>query len=130
MQRTCAHRPLSKANPFTHRIGLRSFVAVLALALAGCSAPYRSAKIVGGIGGVLAAGGGTAWVIGEHQDSNSLILPGVISSVVGAACLATAAMMVAAQSSCALDADCVDGYACRELPAPAGRQPYSQCVPR
>ena len=111
-------------------MGMCTFVAVLVVALVGCSAPYRSAKIVGGIGGVLAVGGGTAWVIGENQDSTSLILPGVISSLVGAACLATAAMMVAAQASCALDADCADGYMCRELPAPAGREPYSQCVPR
>jgi hypothetical protein len=112
------------------RLGIRALVAVLGLGLAACGAPYRSAKIVGGVGGVLAAGGGTAWVIGEHQDSNALVFPGVVSSLLGAACLATAAMMVAAQSSCTLDADCADGYMCRELPAPAGREPYSQCVPR
>lgn len=99
-------------------------------ALAGCAAPYRGAKIVGGMSGILAAAGGTAWVVGEKTDSSSLIVPGVIATLAGAVGMAAAAMMVAAQSSCAADAECLEGYTCRELPAPAGQEPYSQCVPR
>ncbi|MDX2019153.1 MAG: hypothetical protein SF187_02860 [Deltaproteobacteria bacterium] len=95
-----------------------------------CSAPYRGAKFVGGVSGVLAAAGGTAWVVGENTDSSGLIVPGVIATIIGAVGMATAAMVVAAQSSCAADAECLDGYQCRELPAPAGQEPYSQCVPR
>lgn len=102
----------------------------LCVLLTACSAPYRTAKIVGGIGGLLAAAGGTAWVVGEGSDSDSVILPGVIATAIGAACLTTSAMLIAAQSSCVLDADCTEGHMCRELPAPAGREPYSQCVPR
>ena len=109
--------------------GSRALVGLCVL-LTACSAPYRTAKIVGGIGGLLAAAGGTAWVVGERGDSDSLILPGVIATAIGAACLTTAAMLIAVQSSCVLDADCTEGYMCRELPAPAGREPYSQCVPR
>ena len=69
-------------------------------------------------------------MVGEKTDSTGLITPGVIATIVGAVGMATAAMMVAAQSSCTADAGCMDGYACRELPAPAGQEPYSQCVPR
>lgn len=130
MQRTKQRWPIIPHKPYGCRGGVRFVALVAALSCGACSAPYRGAKIIGGIGGVLAVGGGTAWVVGENRDSNALILPGVIASVIGAAGMATAAMLVAAQSSCKLDADCTLGYMCRELPAPAGREPYSQCVPR
>ena len=108
-----------------------TFIALAVCAvLSGCTAPYRGAKVVGGLGGIFAAAGGATWVVGEKTDSSSLIVPGVLATIAGAVGMAAAAMMVAAQSSCTADAECPEGYSCRELPAPAGQEPYSQCVPR
>ena len=78
----------------------------------------------------MAAVGGATWVIGETRDAPTLIVPGVIAMILGSAGLLTSAMMIAGQSSCVVDADCPLNHVCKELLQPAGRESFSQCVPR
>lgn len=98
--------------------------------LTSCTGPYSQARTVGTVGGVLAAVGGAAWVVGETTDAEVLLVPGVVGVLLGAAGILTSAVMVAAQSSCTADADCPLGHVCKELLQPAGRESFSQCVPR
>ncbi len=98
--------------------------------LSSCTGPYRHARSVGTVGGVLAAVGGAAWVVGETTDAQALLVPGVVAVLLGTAGILTSAVMVAAQASCTTDADCPLGYVCKELLQPAGRESFSQCVPR
>lgn len=115
-----------RAWPFSRHVCL----AICLLAGGACSGPYGRARTVGTIGGVLAAAGGTSWVVGETADEEALLLPGVVAVVVGTAAILTSAMMVASQTSCTADADCPTNHVCKELLQPAGRESFSQCVPR
>ncbi len=105
-------------------------VLVAALMFSACSGPHAAAKNVGGAGAILAIGGGSAWVIGARSDSNAVMVPGVIGVVAGVIMMVAAGMMMAGEVACRADADCAIGHQCREVPMPAGRIPYSQCVPR
>jgi len=104
---------------------------VLALATAaGCAAPNRRGKFIGGTGAVLAASGGAAWAVGERTDQDAMVSSGLVGVVAGVALMMTAGVLFALDTECAADADCPDDQTCREVPAPAGREPYFQCVPR
>lgn len=85
---------------------------------------------MGAVGGTLAAVGGVSWVVAETKDVEPLLVPGVVAVVLGTAAMLTSAVMVAAQTSCTADAECPLGYVCKELLQPAGRESFSQCVPR
>lgn len=126
-----APSPPKASSRRTSKLGCKlGWVLTLWGLLTGCASPYRTARTVGATGGVLAAVGGALWVVGDDVDRDAVRLPGVTAAIVGAACIATAAALFAAQTSCQADADCPNGYVCKELPAPAGLQPYRQCVPR
>ena len=119
----------------TGKLG-RHLRAVVAAALigafvaSGCADPNRRAKMLGGAGAVLAVGGGVVWVAGEKLDSDAMVVPGIIGVVAGVVLVIVAGGLMAFETACDADADCPEGQRCREVPAPAGREPYSQCVPR
>jgi hypothetical protein len=96
----------------------------------GCAGPNQRGKFIGGAGAVLAASGGAAWAVGERTDRDAMVAPGVVGVVAGIALMITAGVLFALDTACTADADCPDDQTCREVPAPAGREPYSQCVPR
>ena len=81
------------------------------------------------LGAGLLVGGSTAWVVGERAHS-SLIVPGFVTTVVGAAAIIAAGGWMTLSISCRADPDCPDGEQCKEVPAPPGGVPYRQCVKR
>ena len=105
--------------------------ALLALLLtASCARPYAGQKTLAAIGAGLIVAGGTAWVAGERSGPNALIVPGLITTVVGVGAIMSAGGWLAASISCRADPDCPDGEECKEVPAPPGGIPYKQCVRR
>ena len=100
------------------------------LVACGCGGHHRGARTLGGLGAVLAVGGGATWVVGERRDQRALTNAGVVSTAVGIALLVAAGGWMAASVSCESDPDCPENQHCREIPPPPGGGPYKQCVPQ
>jgi|SRR4051794_3367378 hypothetical protein len=96
----------------------------------GCARPYKAPKTLAAIGVGLLATGATLWVVGERGDHGSLTNAGVAMTAAGAAAAFAAGGWMAAAIGCRTDPDCPESEACKEVPAPPGREPYRQCVPR
>lgn len=106
-------------------------IAVLALAaVVGCAHPYRGPKTLAAVGAALVVAGAALWVAGERTDRDALVAPGAIGAGAGAAAILGAGAWLAASITCQADPDCPAGEECREVPAPPGGVPYSQCVRR
>jgi hypothetical protein len=110
---------------------LRRAALVLVIAIsAGCARPYAGPKTVAAIGGILLAGGGASWAVGERTNRRALVVPGFISTLVGAAAVVAAGGWLAASVGCRADPDCPEREECKEVPAPPGGIPYKQCMRR
>lgn len=105
-------------------------VALIALLLSGCARPYAGPKTLAAIGTGLLAGGGAAWVVGERGNHDAVILPGLITTMVGIGVVVAAGSWLAVSINCRADPDCPDGEECKEQPAPPGGIPYKQCMQR
>jgi len=100
------------------------------LAATGCGGRYGAPRALAASGAGLVAGGAGLWVGGERQDRDALTNAGLATVVVGVAAVIVAGGWMAVRASCRTDADCQESEACREVPAPPGGVPYSQCVAR
>jgi hypothetical protein len=105
-------------------------IALAALLAAGCAGRYGGPRSLATLGGALIAGGGAAWVVGEHNDARGTTNAGFTMVVVGIAAVIAAGGWMARSVACDADPDCDDVEQCREVPAPPGGIPYKQCVPR
>jgi hypothetical protein len=115
--------------------GLRRF-AVLATCLAvslggpGCARPYRGPKTLAAVGASVLVGSAVLWAVGDRAGSRPATRVGLVGATLGAALAASAGAWLAGSAGCHTDPDCPEGEACREIPAPPGREPYKQCMPR
>jgi hypothetical protein len=106
-------------------------LALLMLASAtGCARPYRGPKTLAAIGASVLATSATLWVVGERQNRRTMQQVGATGALVGAGLTLGAGGWLAAAAACNADPDCPDDEVCREIPAPPGREPYKQCMPR
>jgi hypothetical protein len=106
-------------------------VALLALALgAGCARPYRTQKTLATIGIGLLAGSAAVWVAGERTNHNTITNIGMAGAAAGSLAAISAGVWLAGSAGCNVDPDCPDDEACREIPAPPGREPFRQCTPK
>lgn len=112
--------------------GRTRLIALLALALAsgGCAGRHRGPRTLATIGGVIALGGSTAWVVGERNDNRATLTAGVAAVAAGIAAMVAAGGWMAAAVACNADPDCPDDETCKEIPAPPGGIPYKQCMAR
>jgi hypothetical protein len=112
--------------------GLRrlSLVLLASLSLGACARPYKGPKTLGAVGAVLLGGGAAMWAVGDRQDRRTLATAGVATALAGAAAALAAGGWLAASAACIADPDCPEGEACKEIPAPPGREPYKQCMRR
>lgn len=97
---------------------------------AACARPYRGPKTLAAIGSTLLVGGSGLWVAGDRGDSRGLARAGVVTAAIGAAAVIAAGGWMATTAACDADPDCPEDEACREIPAPPGRDPYKQCTKR
>ncbi len=108
-------------------------VPALAICLAagqGCARPYSGPKTLAAIGAGLLLAGSAVWIAAEHGDRRALLVPGFVTTGVGAGAVIAAGGWLAASIACNADPDCPSGEACKELPAPPGGVPYRQCTRR
>jgi hypothetical protein len=106
-------------------------VALIGLSLHELRAPLRRGpRRSPAIGTALLAAGGTAWVVGERNNHDALVLPGLVTTVAGIGAIIVAGSWMAVTINCRADPDCPDGEECKEVPAPPGGIPYKQCVRR
>jgi hypothetical protein len=105
-------------------------ISLSVLLTGGCLPPYKGPKTLAALGVGLLATGATMWVVGERGDHQGLTRAGVVTTVAGAAAAFAAGGWLAASVGCRTDPDCAETEACKEIPAPPGREPYKQCVPR
>jgi hypothetical protein len=110
----------------------RALLVALLLLLpgAGCARPYKGPKTLAALSAGLLATGGTMWAVGDRRGRDGLTTAGVVTAAVGAAAAFAAGGWLAASIGCRADPDCPETEACKEVPAPPGREPYRQCVPR
>lgn len=118
----------SRLRPRTVVAGLVALVAAAA-STPGCAHPHRSQKNLAAAGVLLAGGGTGLWVLGERHDA-SLVVPGMVTTLVGVGLVVAAGGWLAAAVACEADFQCAQGQECREIPAPPGGIPYKQCMPR
>jgi hypothetical protein len=106
--------------------------ALLAMLLAagGCARPYRGPKTLAAIGASVLVGSAGLWVAGDRMENRTAAGVGLMGALAGAALAGAAGGWLAASTGCHADPDCPEGEACREIPAPPGREPYKQCMAR
>jgi hypothetical protein len=109
-------------------IGLLVAVLTLALAGTGCARPYRGPKTLAAIGASVLVTGAALWVAGDRGQRQTLTRIGAVSALTGGATVLVAGGWLAASASCNADPDCPEEEACKEIPAPPGREPYKQCM--
>jgi hypothetical protein len=102
---------------------------VLSLA-AGCARPYKGPKTLAAVGVALLASGATVWALGDRGNHDAFTKVGVATTAAGAVAAFAAGGWLVARIECRVDPDCPEGEVCKEVPAPPGRDPYYQCVPR
>lgn len=118
------------------RRAARACLAVLLAMLAqtmGCATTSHHARprALAFIGGGLALGGSTVWLVGENREqAGNLPTIGLATVAVGVATMIASGIWMAAEVTCQTDPDCAEYEECREIPAPPGGVPYKQCVPR
>jgi hypothetical protein len=111
-------------------VAMTRVVLIGALLCTSCARPYAGPKTLAAIGTVLMAAGGSAWVVGERNHHDALVLPGLVTTVAGIGAVIVAGSWMAVTINCRADPDCPDGEECKEVPAPPGGIPYKQCVRR
>lgn len=110
---------------------LQAAALLLTLSVAGgCAQPYAGPKTLATVGAALIAGGGATWIVGERAGRGTLVVPGAVTTAIGAGLVLGAGAWLAASVSCEADLHCPDGEECRELPAAPGGVPYKQCMRR
>jgi hypothetical protein len=117
------------------RLPARAIATAVALSAAlaavpSCAHPYRGPKTLAAIGTALLVADGTTWAVADRNGRNQTATAGLIGAAVGAAVVMAAGGLLATTVGCAADPDCPEGEVCKEVPAPPGREPYRQCVPR
>jgi hypothetical protein len=70
------------------------------------------------------------WAVADRKGHPTAARIGLLGAGVGAGLAAGAGAWLASAVGCRADPDCPEGEACREIPAPPGREPYKQCMPR
>ena len=75
-------------------------------------------------------GSAALWALADRTGHPTTARAGLIGAGVGAGLAAGAGAWLASVVGCRTDPDCPEGEACREIPAPPGREPYKQCMPR
>ncbi len=70
------------------------------------------------------------WALADRREHPTAARVGMAGALVGAGMAAGAGAWLASSVGCRADPDCAEGEACREIPAPPGREPYKQCMPR
>jgi hypothetical protein len=121
-----------------HNEGMRRFAVGAALAAclslsmggAGCARPYRGPKTLAALGASVLVGSAVLWAVGDRVGGRPASRVGLVGAALGAGLAAGAGGWLAASVGCQTDPDCPEGEACREIPAPPGREPYRQCMPR
>jgi hypothetical protein len=126
-QHSLAQSDESMAEPIRRTV---ITVTLLCLLIAGCAGQHRAPRSLAGMGVVLIAGGGAAWVTGEQYDRRMATNVGFTLVAAGIAAVIAAGGWLAAAVACDADPDCDEADQCREVPAPPGGIPYKQCVPR
>lgn len=113
---------------------MRARFALVGLAVVGaasaCAGPYRAPRTLAAISVGVLATSAAIWVAGERADQRLLTRVGAGGTALGAAAALTAGTWLAGSVGCQVDPDCPDDEACREIPAPPGREPYRQCSPK
>ena len=95
-----------------------------------CARPYRGPKTLAAIGASVLVTSAVLWAVGDRMGEQPVARVGMVGAIAGAGLAATAGGWLAASAGCNSDPDCPEGEACREVPAPPGRDPYKQCMPR
>jgi hypothetical protein len=112
----------------------RALVAPLVLAaglcVTGCAGPYRGPKTLAAIGASVLVGSAALWAVGDRMGKLPPARVGMVGALMGAGLAAGAGAWLAGSVGCQADPDCPEGETCREIPAPPGREPYKQCMPR
>jgi hypothetical protein len=114
-------------------IWARALMALLlasALVTGACARPYRGPKTLAAIGAGVLLGSAVVWAAGDRRNQPTAARVGLVGALVGAGLAAAAGGWLASAAGCNADPDCPEGEACREIPAPPGREPYKQCMPR
>jgi hypothetical protein len=75
-------------------------------------------------------GSAALWSVADRTTRPTAARVGLVGALVGAGLTAAAGGWLAGATGCRADPDCPEGEACREIPAPPGREPYKQCMPR
>lgn len=125
------NRPMAAAPP-ARRAPCAPLLALLAAGAltAGCARPFAGPKTLASVGvGVLAASAGI-WVAGDRANNAGLTRAGAIGAGAGALAEIVAGTWLAASVGCRVDPDCPEAESCREIPAPPGREPFKQCLPK
>jgi hypothetical protein len=117
-------------SSMSSRPGLLPPLLLAIASVAACARPYSGPKTLAAIGASVLATSATLWVVGERQDRRTLQQVGAAGALSGAALTLGAGGWLAASASCNADPDCPGDEVCREIPAPPGREPYKQCMPR
>jgi hypothetical protein len=115
----------------------RSAAALLLVALAGaslpaggCANPFSGPKTLASVGVGILAGSAALWVTGERTNRSGLTRAAAVGAGAGALAEIAAGTWLAASVGCRVDPDCPEAESCREIPAPPGREPYRQCLPK
>ena len=115
------------------RARTRALLALLLTSLllaGGCARPYRGPKTLAAIGAGVLVSSAVVWAVGDRRNQRTAARAGLVGAMVGAGLAAAAGGWLAAAAGCSADPDCPEEEACREIPAPPGREPYKQCMPR
>jgi hypothetical protein len=115
------------------RLKLAAVVAAAAVTVAagtGCERPYPGPKTLASIGVGVLATSAALWVAGDRNQNRFMSRTGAVGVAAGTAAAITAGAWLVGEAGCRVDPDCPDDEACREIPAPPGREPFRQCSPR
>ena len=121
-----------RSRPAPPAVPAPVLAALLAVALAagGCANPYRGPKTLAAIGAAVLVGSAAVWAGGDRAGSKAAARVGLVGALAGASLAGAAGGWLASSTGCNADPDCPEGETCREIPAPPGREPYKQCMPR
>jgi hypothetical protein len=123
----CLPRRRAPARAITVLAGL---LVAGAMPASGCANPFSGPKTLASIGVGVLAGSAALWVAGERADRAGLAKAAAVGAGAGALAEIAAGAWLAGSVGCRVDPDCPEAESCREIPAPPGREPYRQCLPK